>query len=74
MESFELHIDGMICQHCIADLRHIIHEVSGIDIQSVSIGKAIVSCRLENFPYRSLQKEIEDAGYKLVAIHESLSR
>ena len=63
METRELTISGMSCGHCIAAVRTALTELPGVEVESVAVGKAVVSIEPGAVTDGALIDAVQDAGY-----------
>lgn len=68
MKTQELIIEGMSCGHCVMSVRKELSKVSGLTIDNVEIGRALVQYDEAKVTEDQLAKVIEEAGYKLVSV------
>ena len=67
MKTQELTIQGMSCGHCVMHVKKALGKVNGLNIESVEIGKAVVTFDETVVTKAHLAKAIEEVGYKLVS-------
>jgi hypothetical protein len=65
--DMELMIEGMSCNHCVANVEKAIAKVTGVDSYKVSLddGKAVLE---GNFDMDKVKNEIEEVGYKVTGV------
>ena len=68
MKTQELIIEGMSCGHCVMSVKKELSKVSGLKVENVEIGKALVQFDEKEIAPDRLTKAIEEAGYKLVSV------
>ena len=68
MKTQELIIEGMSCGHCVMSVRKELSKVSGLTVESIEIGRALVQYDEAKVTEDQLAKVIEEAGYKLVSV------
>jgi copper chaperone len=68
MNSHELKIQGMTCNHCVVHVKNALDEVDGLEIEDVQIGNARVWFDEDKVAKESIAAKIDEAGYKLVSI------
>jgi copper chaperone len=66
MKTQELTIEGMTCGHCVMSVKKELGKVSGLKVENVEIGKALVQFDESTVTREQLAKAIEEAGYRLV--------
>jgi len=57
----------MSCSHCVRALRKELEKIRDLTVDSVEIGKAVVSFNGEEIDDAALEKAVEEAGFRLVA-------
>ncbi|HOO47712.1 MAG TPA: heavy-metal-associated domain-containing protein [Deltaproteobacteria bacterium] len=67
MKTRTLRIQGMSCSHCVRALRKELEKIRDLTVDSVEIGKAVVSFNGEEIDDAALEKAVEEAGFRLVA-------
>ncbi|HEY6951984.1 MAG TPA: heavy-metal-associated domain-containing protein [Bacteroidota bacterium] len=67
MKSRELTIEGMSCNHCVMHVKKELSKISGLVIEDVQIGRALVQYDESLVPQQRIAQAIDDAGYKLIA-------
>jgi copper chaperone len=67
MKTQELTIQGMSCGHCVMHVKKALSTVSGLETESVEIGKATVKIDETKVTTATIAKAIEEAGYKLIS-------
>ena len=67
MKTQELTIQGMSCGHCVMHVKKALGKVNGLNIESVEIGKAVVTFDETVVTKEHLAKAIEEVGFKLVS-------
>ncbi len=68
MKTQELIIEGMSCGHCVMSVKKELSKVSGLTVENVEIGRALVQYDEAKVTKGQLAKVIEEAGYKLVSV------
>lgn len=66
LKTTELKIQGMTCNHCVMSLRKELSHLDGIEIQDVSIGRAVVVSDGTLETIKRLRDAVEAAGYSLI--------
>lgn len=66
-EIMELKIEGMMCKHCEARVKEALLSVGGVTGVEINLKKGVAKVK-GNADANGLQKAVEDAGYKVVAI------
>jgi len=68
MQTLELRLDGMSCQHCVRSVRETLSGVHGVTVQSVEVGHAVIA-----LPQPALLDEIRlklsEEGYSVQEVH-----
>ena len=67
MKTQQLIIEGMSCGHCVMNVKKELLKVSGLNVENVEIGKAIVQYDESKVNREILDKAITEAGYRLVS-------
>lgn len=57
-------VDGMSCNHCVANVKNAVESVDGVQSVSVNLSKGLVSISGKNLDNKKIIKKINDAGYK----------
>jgi len=65
MKHQELAIDGMSCGHCVKALTKELEAIKGLNVQEVSIGKAVVDYDQELVSDEDILQAIDEAGFRL---------
>lgn len=65
MKTRTLKIQGMSCSHCIAALKKELEKIRGLTVDSVEIGKAVVSNSSGEMDEKALREAVEEAGFTL---------
>ncbi len=68
MKTVELKIEGMTCGHCVMGVKKELGKVTGLTVQNVEIGKALVEYDEATVTADQLARIIEEAGYRLVSM------
>jgi copper chaperone CopZ len=63
MESLELTIGGMSCQHCVRAVREALECVAGVAVTRVAVGSATLSFDPERATAAEIVSAVTDAGY-----------
>jgi copper chaperone len=66
METMELTIGGMSCNHCVAALRKELGRVDGLEVDEVGVGTAKVRFDETRVDRRRIEEAVARAGYDLV--------
>ena len=67
MRQITLHIDGMSCGHCLNAVNQALASVDGVSVESVQMGRAIVSYDEARTDPARIAAAIAEAGYQAVA-------
>ncbi|GDX63520.1 MAG: hypothetical protein RLZZ578_881 [Bacteroidota bacterium] len=65
MKQQELAIDGMSCGHCVKSLNKELSAIKGLNVQEVSIGKAVIEYDPELVNDEDILQAIDEAGFRL---------
>ena len=68
MQSHELKIQGMSCNHCVMHVKSALDDLDGLEVEEVQIGNAKVWYDDDAVTRESIAAKIDEAGYKLVAV------
>lgn len=68
MNSHELKIEGMHCDHCVMAVKRELGRIRGLDVLEVSVGGAKVSFNEKSVSREALAEAIDEAGYRLISI------
>lgn len=63
METIDLTIEGMTCEHCVRAVRGALEKVPGARVETVDIGSATVQYDPERVNEETLLDAIADEGY-----------
>ena len=63
MNTIELEIEGMSCEHCVAAVTEALGDLPGVNIDSVRVGAAQVRYDPGQVSPEQIALAIEDAGY-----------
>lgn len=63
MSTYTLEIEGMSCGHCVAAVKQALETVDGVNVQSVSIGQALIAVPDDQRSLETIKDAVEDAGY-----------
>ncbi|MCX6136766.1 MAG: cation transporter [Ignavibacteriales bacterium] len=69
MKTEEILIEGMNCGHCVMAVKKELGKIAGLVIDDVEIGKARVQFDEVKVTQASIEKAIDDAGFKIVAVN-----
>ncbi|MGA7161407.1 MAG: cation transporter [Bacteroidota bacterium] len=69
MKTQELKIEGMSCMHCIMSVKKELGKLGGVVVEDVQIGKAKIQYDEATVSRQTLEKTIDEAGYKLVGMN-----
>jgi copper chaperone CopZ len=67
MQSVTLHIEGMSCAHCLNAVNSALHELPGVAVKQVQIGRAEVELPADITP-EALVAAVAEAGYRATAV------
>lgn len=65
MNTANISIDGMSCQHCVMRVRKALEALSGITSMNVEVGKVSVSFDEAKVTQKEIEAAITKAGYKV---------
>jgi copper chaperone CopZ len=63
MDTMNLTIEGMTCQHCVRAVRGALERIPTVEVESVDIGSATVRYDPQRVTEASLADAIADEGY-----------
>lgn len=59
-----LHVEGMMCQHCVAHVKKALEEVDGVEEAVVDLGAGTATAKMSrDVPEETLVAAIAEAGY-----------
>lgn len=64
MRRLTLHIEGMSCGHCLNAVSRALGGLSGVDVESVTMGRADVSYDEGIVEPSRIEAAVADAGYR----------
>jgi copper chaperone len=67
MRKATLHITGMSCGHCLNAVTQALNSLPGIRVESVQMGRAVVSYDEATVKSETIENAIADAGYTATA-------
>lgn len=67
METLDLTIGGMSCQHCVRAVRQALEAVPGVTVTRVDVGSATVSFDAAQASPAVVAAAVTDAGYEVAA-------
>lgn len=65
MERLSLTIEGMSCGHCVRGVERALQGVSGVEVERVEIGSALVSFDPASVKPAQIEAAIVDEGYEV---------
>jgi copper chaperone len=68
MSHKEIVIEGMNCGHCVMAVKKELSKIAGLIVDDVQIGKAKVQFDETKIIPATIEKAIDDAGFKLIAV------
>lgn len=68
MQTLELKLDGMSCQHCVRSVRETLTSVSGVTVQSVEVGQAVVALP-QAILLDEIRHKLSEEGYPVQEVH-----
>jgi copper chaperone len=66
MRSATIHITGMSCGHCLHAVQRALRSLSGVQLDSLQMGRALVSYDESVIDPATIETAIADAGYTAV--------
>ena len=64
-----LHVEGMMCQHCVAHVKKALEAVEGVEEAAVDLDAKTAVARLSaDVPDAALKEAVVEAGYEVTAI------
>ena len=63
MDTIELKIDGMSCEHCVARVKKALAAVSGVSSAEVRLDAASATVTGDNVSFDDLVQAVDRAGY-----------
>ncbi|HEX7336408.1 MAG TPA: cation transporter [Gemmatimonadales bacterium] len=67
MQKLTLHITGMSCGHCLNAVSQALHALPGVKVESVQMGRAVVSYDERAVKPDAIERAVSDAGYAATA-------
>jgi copper chaperone len=64
MSQTTLAIQGMSCSHCLNAVRNAIDSVPGARVETVTVGRAVVSYDPQRTKFTDITDALSDAGYE----------
>lgn len=65
METLELTIGGMSCQHCVRAVREALESVAGVTVSRVDVGHASLTFDASQSSAAIIADAVTDAGYEV---------
>jgi copper chaperone len=66
MTDLTLEIGGMTCGHCVAGVSRALKELPGVEVDTVTVGKAVVQFDAGAVKPAEIAKAITDEGYQVL--------
>lgn len=63
MKTLTLHITGMSCGHCLNAVSQALNSMPGVQVESVQMGRAVLSYDESAVRPDAIERAISDAGY-----------
>ena len=63
--STSLHVEGMSCQHCVANVKNSLEAVDGVVEATPDLESGIVQIKGSNLSDDALKQAVIDAGYRI---------
>ncbi len=67
MQKLTLHITGMTCGHCLRAVNNALASTPGVRLESLRMGRAIISYDERSTDPAAIERVIADAGYTATA-------
>jgi copper chaperone len=67
MQKLTLHVTGMSCGHCLNAVSRALDSLPGVQVESVQMGRAVVSYDETSVNPTAIENAIADAGYTATA-------
>jgi copper chaperone len=67
MQKLTLHITGMSCGHCLNAVSQALNSLPAVQVESVQMGRAVVSYDETTVNPTAIESAIADAGYTATA-------
>jgi copper chaperone len=67
MQNVTLHIEGMTCSHCLNAVNSALHELPGVTVKQVQIGRAELELPPSVTPEAAVAA-VAEAGYRATAV------
>ena len=67
MQQVTLQVNGMSCGHCVNAVKEALSTVPGVQVDSVVIGKAVVSYAPDKTKSTDITDALQEAGYEAYA-------
>lgn len=67
MQKVTYQINGMSCSHCVTAVKQALSEVTGVIIENVAIGQAVVSYQPDQTKTTDITEALASAGYEAYA-------
>ena len=68
MRTLNVQIEGMSCGHCLNAVRQALSAVPGVQVQSVQMGRAVVSFDEQVTTPSDIEAVVSNAGYGATAL------
>jgi copper chaperone CopZ len=68
MRELTLHITGMSCGHCLNAVSKALHSKPGVQVDSVQMGRAVVSYDERIADPTAIENVVAEAGYSATAV------
>jgi copper chaperone len=69
MTHKEIVIEGMSCGHCVMAVKKELSKIAGLVVEDVQIGKAKVQFDETSVTSATIEKAIDEAGFKMIAVN-----
>lgn len=69
MTHKEIVIEGMNCGHCVMAVKKELSKIAGMVVEDVQIGKAKVEYDEAEVTTATIEKAIDEAGFKMIAVN-----
>lgn len=63
MQTIELHIDNMHCGGCASNVKRVLQNLPGVEVQNVAVGSASLRVDPEQTPPQRVVEQLTEAGF-----------
>jgi len=68
MERIAMNITGMSCGHCVAAVKQALAGVAGVQVEDVSVGKAVLTYDPAAVQPSAIEEAIAEEGYTVTSV------